>query len=497
MRITRIQVPNFRVLHDVDLSFEQELTPQVFPLGSQNGGGKSTLLQLIFTLLHCFRDKKRVKFIRHLIAGIQLPQNSNSPTSLCKIELNHNDISMSLDFKLYSGLPSELHEDIEDKSQDFSILDSLPSIRAKVKSLGHEVNTLNKLSEQITKINRSQGKIPRREKLDFIEDDFLRSSLDSGLSKLTEKLVRRVISSRSSYDDKQIIQEIHSRSVELQSQRTELQSDLLQKQKTSEVIADWLEINQSVYICSVRKDSSDSYCSLLCHTHGVNTETDLETIADRVYLAAPSTHVFLFLDEHSKSRMFKSSSDGSSLSNYYSSLDRLKADCQALFTYDFLAVDVLIKIFQDARDRDFRHAIEFEGNYGSEYKKIIEEMNNLLSNKTIRVLPDLSGVSFEMQKNGSLVTLLPEDLSHGELKRLSLYMWLKYQVPKGSIVFMDEVEIALHPDWQYHIADDLVGWEPKNQYILATHSYELCEALTPAHVKELEPKLRKKETAQA
>ncbi|WP_157844961.1 hypothetical protein [Methylocucumis oryzae] len=35
----------------MDISFEPEFTPQVFPLGSLNGGGKSTLLQLIFVLL--------------------------------------------------------------------------------------------------------------------------------------------------------------------------------------------------------------------------------------------------------------------------------------------------------------------------------------------------------------------------------------------------------------------------------------------------------------
>ena len=52
MRLLRVQVPEFRALKDVDISFEPEFTPQVFPLGSLNGGGKSTLLQLIFVLLH-------------------------------------------------------------------------------------------------------------------------------------------------------------------------------------------------------------------------------------------------------------------------------------------------------------------------------------------------------------------------------------------------------------------------------------------------------------
>jgi predicted ATP-binding protein involved in virulence len=66
---------------------------------------------------------------------------------------------------------------------------------------------------------------------------------------------------------------------------------------------------------------------------------------------------------------------------------------------------------------------------------------------------------------------------------------LKYKNIENAIVLMDEVDLALHPDWQYRITTDLVEWSPSNQYILATHSYEVCEALTPSHVKTLKPKL--------
>jgi predicted ATP-binding protein involved in virulence len=68
-------------------------------------------------------------------------------------------------------------------------------------------------------------------------------------------------------------------------------------------------------------------------------------------------------------------------------------------------------------------------------------------------------------------------------------MWLSSQDLRDAIVLMDEIEIALHPDWQYQIVYDLVKWGPTNQYILATHSYELCQAVTPAHVKEITPNL--------
>jgi predicted ATP-binding protein involved in virulence len=98
-----------------------------------------------------------------------------------------------------------------------------------------------------------------------------------------------------------------------------------------------------------------------------------------------------------------------------------------------------------------------------------------------------------LDRDDEKIELQPEDLSHGELKRLSIYLWLKYRNIENAIVLMDEIEIAFHPDWQYQIISDLQHWAPSNQYILATHSYELCQALTPSHVKELEPKLIKKQ----
>jgi len=62
---------------------------------------------------------------------------------------------------------------------------------------------------------------------------------------------------------------------------------------------------------------------------------------------------------------------------------------------------------------------------------------------------------------------------------------------EDSLVLIDEIETGLHPDWQYEIVNELQEWARNNQFILATHSYELCQALTPSHVKELEPRLIK------
>jgi predicted ATPase len=155
-----------------------------------------------------------------------------------------------------------------------------------------------------------------------------------------------------------------------------------------------------------------------------------------------------------------------------------------------LSISLIIDFFNKVFDLDIRKAIKTKGDYDNQYKKLIEEFNKVLTNKSLNITPDRTGVTFEMEdEDGTVRELYPEDLSHGELKRLSIYLWLKYYDIKDSIVLMDEIEIAFHPDWQYQIIRDLQEWGPSNQYILATHSYELCEALTPAHVKEINPHL--------
>lgn len=92
-------------------------------------------------------------------------------------------------------------------------------------------------------------------------------------------------------------------------------------------------------------------------------------------------------------------------------------------------------------------------------------------------------------------TLLPiprygtDSLSTGQLKRESIMDVLtlhKYWSQcSGGVVLMDDLDANLHPDWQYQIIRDLREWAPQHQYIIATHSYDMCEALTPAHVKEV------------
>ena len=83
--------------------------------------------------------------------------------------------------------------------------------------------------------------------------------------------------------------------------------------------------------------------------------------------------------------------------DYYSQLKAAKNRLRNLFTYNFLAVDILIQAFKDARDRDFEKAIETE-EYGNHYQRLKNELNQMLFNKNINIDKDLNGVNFTLDR---------------------------------------------------------------------------------------------------
>ncbi|MEN9374386.1 MAG: hypothetical protein RIR79_1938 [Pseudomonadota bacterium] len=321
MKLLRVQVPNFRGLKNVDISFEPDFNPQVFPLGSLNGGGKSTLLQLIFTLLHDIGKKKS-----------------------------------------YREILSDINQ-----NEDFIKNPLLASIS---------------IDESV---------------IDFIKSKNNKKGLFFGQKSLDIK-------------------------------------------------------NKGGYV-------------------------DANEIKEKIILISPSNQSHLFLPK------------GNRL-DYHSFSKQIKMDLPNFFTYD--SIELLTELFRLARDKDFQQ--RDDKNPFANTIKLENEINNLfLDGKKIKpvfkiqprhVKDGIQGIKFELP-NGK--TIYPEDLSHGELKRLAIFSIVKRF--NDSVILMDEVENGFHPDWQRHIVDDLVTWNPTNQYILATHSYELCRGITPAHIKELAPNL--------
>jgi len=438
MHLLRVQVPDFRGLKDIDITFEKDFFPKIFPLGSQNGGGKSTLLQLIFVLLHCSVDEEKKPFLENLLQGFKI-YDGQEKRVLAIIDIWDGEKVVNFEFVSYKD----------------SFLKELLPLDSKEETIDEAYRSLSFL--------RKGRKMGKKQFLDLYTEIYE--------PKISKKLFGGNIASFNN-EISQKFDEVYNKLIE------------------------YLKSANMTYICYSSNQNSNNKQDedLLCHFNNIEPEKAeffLQELSAKIFLAAPSTQIFLFLPPNDRKLLFGNSSNGDK--NYYAILESVRAELKGLFTYDFLAVKLLIESFKAVRDRDFREAIK-TGNYGNSYQSLIKELNLLLGNKRINVNEDLSGVNFQLYNNGETIELYPEDLSHGELKRLSIYIWLKSRNIEDAIVLMDEVEIAFHPDWQYQIISDLQEWAPSNQYILATHSYALCEALTPVHVKEIEPKLIKQES---
>jgi len=444
MHLLRVQVPDFRGLKNIDITFEKDFVPKIFPLGSQNGGGKSTLLQLIFVLLHCSVDEDKQNFLQNMLQGFKISDREQKRV-LAIIDIWDGEKIVEIEFFSYKDsffkelLTSDSKEEsIHEAHLSFSILAQLKLLKDKIYQL--EAKNISIQNQQFNPV-------------------FTRNEQEIAM----------------------------------------LNQECRQIEERCQNVIEYLASKNMTYICNYSSsrnlnDKRDE--ALLYHFNNVDIDMKkanyfLWRLSSKIFLAAPSTQIFLFLPPNSRKLLFGNSSNGDI--NYYTILEAARSELNGLFTYDFLAVELLIESFKAARDRDFREAIK-TGNYGNNYQSLIKELNLLLGNKRININEDLLGVNFQLYNNGETIELYPEDLSHGELKRLSIYIWLKSRNIEDAIVLMDEIEIALHPDWQYQITSDLKEWAPSNQYILATHSYALCEALTPAHVKEIEPKLIKQES---
>jgi AAA domain, putative AbiEii toxin, Type IV TA system len=507
MHLKRVIVPDFRVLKDIDISFEPDLVPQIFPLGSINGGGKSTLLQLIFTLLHCPGKYERIPYLQNMLEGFVLDDDL-SYRDLANIELIVDGQSIGLDFFVCDrdyivndihvvddqGKAIELEPDIKianlinlhnslgDSFEFiFEIKKRLESLVESIKNKEIKKNTseyndiFNAFFNGFDKIKLSEQEVNWIER--FIPDKRIRTlSLELNQLKIDSLESKHVAIELLG----NILNAIHRR-----------ESDLLDNKKKKfkfKKISDNENSldNINLFICYCNESSQNRELFLMCNINNLAISNIFSKLTGRIFLAAPVTQMFQFLDSDDKILLFRADEEGDT---YHSRIDTAKSVLEGFFPYDFLAVDLLLQAFTDARDDDFKQAIS-TGEYGSRYQKIIADLAQILGDKKANLDLDLGGVNFtKTDESGKLIKLYPSDLSHGELKRLSLYVWLKYNKIDNSIVLMDEVEIALHPDWQYGIINDLQTWAPTNQYILATHSYELCQALTPAHVKEIEPKL--------
>lgn len=446
MRLVRVQVPEFRVLKDVDISFEPEYVPQVFPLGSLNGGGKSTLLQLVFVLLHCSTHEERHQFIANMLERVTIPDGETSKL-LAKFELLDGNEKIELEFTLCN----------DDYLRQ---LDIDPIFNKEMVSF----DIFLKEKELFSKRTNLNDQLRQRSFSDVFDGD-------GDLLVTAEQQYESV-----------------KHDIEAIDKKIRINQPLINNISENLIIKK--ECHIATHSCNGRA------IGLLCHFSGFKSPANdvkgsLIGISKRVFLTAPSTQIYLFLNDSAKKSFFikineKRRNWGGA---YDAKLNDAKNKLPNFLTYDVFAIDTVVALIEKARNRDFK-ALADTGTNGNSYRKIIDELDALTQDKKVCLQFDdnatIIGISF---KTNDGIDIYPEDLSHGELKRLSIYVWLRSLPTGDNIVLMDEIENGLHPDWQRHIVDDLVEWEASNQYILATHSYELCRGVTPAHVKELPPNL--------
>ena len=482
MHLQRVQVPDFRVLKDVDITFEKDFNPRVFPLGSQNGGGKSTLLQLIFVLLHCSTKSERIPALKNLLSEFYLSEGEDQKI-LAIIDIWDGNKLVKLEFFVCNDYYVELiiNQPYEEfNGFDSSNFDNLNTIQEIISKFPNEESQLKHIIEQFDIYSRpnstSSKRIPEHLKIQLSNLGIEFESI--GVELLDESSVNKI-----------------ERDAKLQLLNKH--KSILDKEKllsnNIDIVLSWLrEINvkyiSNITTCNLKNTLQNNV--LLCRLSSVNGEvsTDfLNDLSDKIFLLAHSTQIFLFLSKETRRSLFGKKSV------YQSELVTINSKLAGLFTYDFLATDIVIKLIKSAGDQDFKEALK-TGEYGKNYKTLLQDLDFLLHDKQVNLTDDFSSLTFKLDRFKDSIELYPEDLSHGELNRLNIYVWLKYKNIEDAIVLMDEVDLALHPDWQYRITTDLVEWSPSNQYILATHSYEVCESLTPSHVKILKPELPERRT---
>ncbi|MGM3306234.1 AAA family ATPase [Anabaena sp. WFMT] len=480
MKLLRIRVPDFRILKDVDIKFDKNFSPNIFPLGSQNGGGKSTLLQLIFILLHCCTNPERKVFIKNLLQGFVVNDDS-SERELATINIWDGEQEVELRFLVCKNTYIE-------KQQDNGYKDNEDFRLSNFQERENITKKISKTEQDIEQIEKAINKLEIDQKI--ASDSMKRNRLMEVMGDLRSSGIIKLRSRLSTIDEfKEELEnmlEIYKINLDDFSHKQAKLRIIIQK------LSSYLANQNLLYICNyssgLNKEEDEVLLFQIDNNLDINQAEDwLDKTSNKIFLAAPISQVFLFTSQTSRRLLFQQNSHR----DYDLDLKWSKSQLPGFFTYDFAPVDLLIKAFTTARDEDFRDAIDTEGNYGTRYKALLNDLNLILVNKKVTIAKDFSKVKFKLDKGDDSIEIYPEDLSHGELKRLSIYMWIKYNKIEDAIVLMDEIEIALHPDWQYQIIADLEQWSPSNQYILATHSYELCQALTPAHVRELEPKLIK------
>jgi len=442
MYLKSLHIHNYRMFKDVRIDFKkQELdgtTYTVFPVASLNGGGKSTLLQFIFTMLHCAFDEERQPYLANLFKDEEF-----------EFAEGQEEIPVA-NFELESSI-----------LQWVSI--ELRAFNTKKRSV---ISNINLFLKELDKIQRKGWRVLEQERplnLDNVEsflEEYVPSFKDIPFQ-ANKNHTWRLRNWNSNFE----MQNISPEDIVPQYINT-LKEEIVNLQRDLDK--------------SLRKDfqkyKDAFFIGLTLKGVALVAFTDIPElnnyVTSSVFLAAPRTQPFHFLDKDAQKKLFYADNLDSEV-NYEHHLAEARKHLPNFFTNEFVNAELLKDVFLAARDEDFRFNLE-NGRYGDSLDVLRKGVNDFLDGINISISPDFERVIFTHENTGK--ELSPEQLSHGQLKRLSLFVWLKHVVKKDALVLIDEIDIALHPRWQYDISAEISEWAENSQFLLATHSPQIISA---------------------
>jgi predicted ATPase len=88
----------------------------------------------------------------------------------------------------------------------------------------------------------------------------------------------------------------------------------------------------------------------------------------------------------------------------------------------------------------------------------------------IRTIFDDKGIKItdNLSLGDATTAILSDKLSAGEKQMLSFLCYCMFA--QDTVIFIDEPELSLHPDWQRLLMPTLLEIAPTNQFFIATHS---------------------------
>ena len=468
MQLRQVKIINYKNFENVVIDFEKSNFPDVFSIASKNGGGKSTLLQFIFILLHCLMDEHKKKYIQNLLKTFS---KIAKDIDLVEFIIEHDEKIYNLDFSIIRS---------KSKNMNFNLYLDIKDTKIKITKYQENINEFREvleLKQELEETNRITPVIERNIR-------FLRKYISS---KQEEVLFRKIERSDDVEKYKKLINLVINKNSISESTLNELEEIYSNIQKKLNKLEEELAESNLKYITHL-----DEQKNVLLLKTKMPKEL-LILLTNKIFLTAPSSQIFLFLSDDEKHNIFSEFSDEkNNLHNnrhyyentsYYDSVKKAKKLLGGFFTYDFASTELILKSFKKASEDDLKEKRK-TGTYGSKYDELTNELKDFLDGKEISENEDGNKVIFKSKNNRQ--ELAPEDLSHGELKKLGIYIWLKYIVEENSIVLMDEVDIALHPKWQYELIKDLITWSKNSQFLLATHSPQILSSTYYKNLVKLE-----------